>query len=249
LPAEELTELKRLLEEMREEQILSSLDTILLLLLPISTFFLATAPTVFRLAPILGALTSYLAIGFLIILLYLIIGKISGSITIRILAWYVFLLYVSAVIVSEGYFEILSLFVGIPISADLYFMIYFIVGSIAAATAMFRSLAKWLRRTLELRLPKRGAQVETLYLRLWTDVWGERPTFYDRFNFIHSQNLFLFLIGLGTLIYGAMRHVNAVPSAYIEIMSVLLVACGCLAGCILAYSSFVLILGGRRTKK
>ena len=249
LPTKEFVELRRLLQEMRDEQILSSFDTILLLLLPLSTFFLAAAPTIFQLSPILGVATGCLAIGSLMILLLLVIGKIRGSVTVRILAWYLFLIYAPILIFILGYFEILSLVVGIPINVDLYFLIYWTVGTFVAAIATFRSLADWLTRTLRIRLPKRRAQIDRLYLHFWTTVYGEKPAIYEKFNFIHPQNLFLFSIGLGMLIYGAMRHVSAVPSKYIEIMSVLLVACSCLAGCILFYSSFLLILNRPRTKK
>ena len=154
----QLDELRRVLEELREEQVTSSFDTVLLLLLPITTFLLAYASTR-NLPPILSALLLTLALWFGCVLVYFIYGKLVGNYKIRALSWFVFFFGFIGVTTFAVLLWILGagglLWIAPP------YLLSFFGSSLLIGFALSVRPVRWMKRTMERRLPMRTRRDST----------------------------------------------------------------------------------------
>jgi len=226
LSSRELREIKRILRRIQEEQVLSSFDTVLLLLLPLTTFLVEAASILRTQSPIMSQISQAFAITFTCVLVYLIYGILRGSDSIRVSAWFYFFLLSIEVVVLYSYTGIISLFVGKQVTFP--FSIPFVGGSLCTTVGISLRLIRWIKRTMQRRLPLRAAKIE----RIFRKFWKKSRTSYPDMVFV--------LVGLGALLLSA-RDTADLPSYLFEPLEILMSICVVL--------SIMGLVGGWVTKK
>ena len=207
---------------------MSSFDTVLLLLLPLTIFLVGAASILRTQSPIMSQISQTFAITFALVLVYLVYGILRGSDLIRVSAWFYFFALSIEVVVLYSYTGIISLFVGKPVSFPI--SIYFLGGSLCTTFGISLRLIRWIKRTMQRRLPLRAARIE----RIFHEFYKESRTSY------HPPDLAFLLIGLSALLYSAMST-SALPSYLFEPLEILMTIC--------LFSSIIVLVGGWVAKK
>ena len=204
-----LHELKRILESLQEEQVQSSFDNVLLLLLPLATFFLGAASIVQ--SPIMSHIDGGVATMFALVLAFLVYGILTGSDSKKIFAWYLFIIGLSAVLVYYSYTGILSVY-GEPASvAGIYF---FFGGELVVMGICLRPV-RWIKKTMQRRLPMRAAEIDRVYHKLWKKSG-------DSYRFLDIMSM---LAGF-TVLFHTTRSMPGLPPYLSEPLHILAWNCG-----------------------
>ena len=215
MSSNEIDELKRILQAIQEEQILSTFDTVLLLLLPVTTFLLSATSLFFSISRLLALVSTIFAFVFVSVLVFLVYGKLNGSDRIRMAAWFLFFPCSAAVIVFFTSVWILTLLVGELVTIDAGFVPVFIGGGTVVSIGISYRPTRWMKRTMEKRLPMRAAEIEGVYIELWKKLDAS----------VRFPDLLLFLSGTGALLWFARMGVYGVSSDLFEAMNILILAC------------------------
>jgi hypothetical protein len=199
---------------MQEEQILSTYDTVLLLLLPLATFLVAAS--LWNIPRLLTSVAPIFATVFLCILVYLVHAKLTGNDRRRLLAWFWFFLMSSLTLSFVIFLWVLSLIVGIPVGVDAFALVIVgVPGFVAVTYGLAYALTRWIKRTLQRRLPKRSAEIEQVFFE------HKRELKILRIALIHHHDLLVFSIGVALLLIFARIGINNFPSELFEPVDVL----------------------------
>lgn len=218
----ELKELKLILERMQEEQVLSSFDSLLLLLLPLTTFLLGATSILWNLSQILAQASMTLAAVFAIVLIVLVFGKLRGSDMIRVFAWFLFFYFLGIFAVILSYTWILSFLVGEPVTLSPLYSLQFLFGVVLAGAGISYRPVIWTKRTMQRRLPMKAAEIERAYHQIWRETAAS----------MRFPDAFLILAGLGAMSYSARMGVSGIPTYFLKPLDVL--AGICIASCLVA---------------
>lgn len=217
----ELQEIRGLLERIQEEQVLSGLDSVLLLLLPLTTFLFSVTPILLRLSRFIAFMSDLLAVLFASVLIVLVIGKVKGSDSIRIVAWFMFILFSVLFAIFSVYNGILGIVIGGPITVSPLFLGYYILGEAISTVGVAYPPIACMRRTIESRLPTRRAEIERAYHFLWKDK-------------IADYYLIFIIGGFSSLIYSTAWGVTGVPTYLHEPLNIVSWIC--------AFAFFALVI-------
>lgn len=97
-----------------------------------------------------------LAFIFAIVLMVLVFGKLRGSDTIRVLAWFLFFYFLGIVAAIVAYVRILSHLVGAPITVSNLYILHFVLGEVSVGLGISYRPVAWTRRTMKRRLPTKS---------------------------------------------------------------------------------------------
>ena len=204
----ELREVKSILERMQEEQVLSSFDSVLLLLLPLTTFLLSATLVLWNPERIIAQMTEGLAIIFASVLIVLVFGKLSGSSMLRVLAWFLFFYFLGIAVVVIAYDVILTTITGGPVKVSPAYLVYFLLGQVVVGSGISLTPIKWMKAKMHTRLPMTSDEIERAYHQLWKDRQTSLP----------SVEAFVVISGLGCLLYSARWGVSGIPAYMLEVL-------------------------------
>jgi hypothetical protein len=155
-------ELRDILQTMQEEQVLFAYDAVLLLLLPLATFLVAAS--LWNIPRLLAGMAPVFAAVFVCVLVYLVHSKLAGNDGRRVLAWFWFFLLSSLTLGIVIFIWAASLIVGIPIGVDFFASaILGFPGFLAVTYGLAYAPTRWIKRTLQRRLPRRSAEIEQVF--------------------------------------------------------------------------------------
>jgi hypothetical protein len=222
MSSDEMKEVNSKLDRMLEEQLLSSFDSVLLLLLPLTTFLLSATLVLWNPERFVALMTELLAILFAIVLIVLVYGKLSGSSMLRVFAWFLFFFLLSVAVVAFACNEILSIFTGSPFKVSTAYLLYYLLGEALVGIGISLTPIRWMKGKMHERLPITSNEVERAYHQLWKD----RPTS------LPSLEAFIIIAGLSALLFSARMGVSGIPPFMFATLDVIMYIC--LAFCLLS---------------
>jgi hypothetical protein len=156
-------ELRSMILDMMEDQVLSSFDTILLLLLPLSIFALGVTPWLWTSLRFLAPWTLSFAFASFLPLGILVSAKLRGNVQSRILAWIMFIVMISCVAGSLVFVVALSLFVRLPIATRPGFEPLFIIGILTLSYGLSYRQVRGLKHLLLRRIHWKSSEIRSMF--------------------------------------------------------------------------------------
>ena len=156
-------ELRSMILDMMQDQVLSSFDTILLLLLPLSTFALGVTPWLWTSLRFLAPWTLSFAFASFLPLGILVAAKLRGNVKSRILAWIMFIVLISSVAGLLVLVGVLGLFVGLPIESRPGFEPLFMIGILTLSYGLSYHQVRGLKHLLLRRIYWKSSEIESMF--------------------------------------------------------------------------------------